>query len=209
MGRMMIVNGSPRAPKSNSKRYAAILKQYWAGKVDEYEVTSKKHEQLCKRLSGYSDVVLVFPLYADGLPVMLMGLLKELESFNLEKKPTFHVLINCGFLEPEQNAVAVDMIRYFCHKYGYPYGVTLCIGSGEAILSTPFRFLAKRKIKKMARLIKRGSTDTLLVTMPVSKNIFLSASTKYWLSYGEKYNISREEMDTMEIEGKADKISNH
>ena len=42
MERLLIVNGSPRAPKSNSKQYAQLVQKYWKGQADTYLVTSKK-----------------------------------------------------------------------------------------------------------------------------------------------------------------------
>lgn len=46
MGKLLIVNGSPRAPKSNSKRYAALLKAYMPQQTDEYNVTEKRHKEI-------------------------------------------------------------------------------------------------------------------------------------------------------------------
>ena len=66
------------------------------------------------------------------------------------------VLINCGFLEPQQNEMAVEMMRLFCRQNHYPFGSVLKIGSGEAILDSPFRFLAVRKIRRFADSIAKG-----------------------------------------------------
>ncbi len=201
MEKLLIVNGSPRAPKSNSKQYAAIFRAAWNAPADEYNVTAKQHEKICSQIGRYSDVLLVFPLYADGLPATLMNFLKEWQRQSPAQKPAVHVLINCGFLEPEQNFTAVEMIRLFCRKNGCRFGAALCIGSGEAILTTPFAFLVKRKIKAMVRKIRAGNTEVEKVSMPLSKKMFLSASTKYWLRLGEKNQLSREQMATMKIEG--------
>ncbi|MFR5861172.1 MAG: hypothetical protein ACLUES_05700 [Flavonifractor plautii] len=78
------------------------------------------------------------------------------------------MLINCGFLEPHQNDVAVDMVRLFCLENGYPFGACLKIGGGEAILGTPFAFLVRRNIRALARAIAAGRPAELAVTMPLS-----------------------------------------
>ncbi|MFQ9509433.1 MAG: hypothetical protein ACLRZ7_00440 [Lachnospiraceae bacterium] len=39
------------------------------------------------------------------------------------------------------------------------------------------------------------------VTMPLPKKLFIKASTKYWLNYGKKNKIGKNEMETMKIEG--------
>lgn len=107
MGKLLIVNGSPRAPRSNSKKYAEHFKKYWGNDTEEYNVIVKQHTRICEKIGQYSDLLLVFPLYADGLPVTLMHFLKGVERHSIENKPTIHVLINCGFIEPEQNEMAV------------------------------------------------------------------------------------------------------
>ena len=153
MGKLMILNGSPRAPQSNSKQYASIFRSYYKEDIVEYHITPRNHEEILSRLEGCTDLLLVFPLYADSIPVTLHNFLKSLEQHPPASKPTVSVLINCGFLEPEQNQIAVDILKLFCKQHGYRYSCTLCIGGGEAFLKTPFAFLAKSKIKALAKAI--------------------------------------------------------
>lgn len=200
MGKLMIINGSPRAPISNSKKYADIFKGLWKGEIYEYNVTSKKHSEACKSALECSDLLFVFPLYADSLPVTLMHFLKEMEKHKFFIKPKVHVIINCGFIEPEQNNTACDMIRIFCKQNGFIEGAFLRIGSGEAILTTPFAFLIKRKIKRFVKYIINGKSVNMKTTMPLPKNVFLSASTKYWLTLGAKNGINKQQMESMKIE---------
>lgn len=207
MGKIMIVNGSPRAPRSNSKRYAALLKEALGPGMEyvEYNVTQMQHEKACRSLqeSGCGDLVFVFPLYVDSVPVTLLHFLNCLEGFPLKEneKPAVHVIVNCGFQEPGQNRPAVEILRLFCRENGYPFGCVLCIGSGEAILDTPFVFLIKRKLKKFAAALLAGKAVEMKTTMPLPKRAFIRASVSYWRRYGEKFGVSEEKMDTMEIEG--------
>mgnify|MGYP003195832164 FL=1 len=141
-----------------------------------------------------------YEVYLDGLPVTLMNFLKTLEEHPSETKPKVSVLINCGFIEPEQNDVAVKMLQYFCNKQGYPFGSTLRIGSGEAILNTPLKIFAIRKIKQLAASVAKGKNKKLKATMPLPKKLFIKASTSYWENYGKKNGITPEQMATMDIE---------
>ena len=50
-------------------------------------------------MNDFSDMLLVFPLYADGIPATLLNFLKSLENNLPDKKPVISVIINCGFLE--------------------------------------------------------------------------------------------------------------
>ena len=201
MGRLLMVNGSPRGPRSNSKEYGNLFASYFPGEVDTYLVTQRNHTQVVQNLRSYSDILLVFPLYADGLPVTLMEFLKVMQEHPPEEKPTIHLLINCGFLEPEQNEVASEMVQLFCQQNGYAFGSMLWIGSGEAILTTPFRSRAVKKIQALARGIANGRPVQLKTTMPLPKWLFLRASRSYWVGYGERFHTTPQEMATMAIEG--------
>ena len=196
----MMINGSPRAPGSNSKRYAELFARHCGVPAEYFSITNKNHLELCKRIGDFTDILLIFPLYADGIPVTLLNFLKTLEENPPKQKPKISVLINCGFVEPEQNNVAVKMIRFFCKEQGYAFGSVLRIGSGEAILDTPLKVFAVRKIKQLAISVANSRERSLKVTMPIPKKMFIRASTNYWESYGKRNGITPERMATMEIE---------
>lgn len=200
MAELMIVNGSPRAPRSHSKRYAELFSASYPGSTIYENITPNNHQDLCDRMGEVSRLLVVFPLYADAIPVPLLNFLKFLEAHPPRQKPTVSVLINCGFLEPEQNEVAVRMMRFFCRKNQYPFGSVLMIGSGEAILDTPFRVLAAGKIRRFAHSVALGDPRTFQITMPLPKGLFVRAAGSYWEQYGKKYGTSKEQMQTMQIE---------
>ena len=149
MVKLLIVNGSPRAPRSHSRRYAELFQARWKGEARYAALTAKNHAELAAAAADCTDLLLVFPLYTDGLPAPLLRFLEFLEGAGPEHRPRISVLINCGFLEPHQNDVAVDMVRLFCLENGYPFGACLKIGGGEAILGTPFAFLVRRSIRAL------------------------------------------------------------
>lgn len=202
MGKIIILNGSPRAPKSNSKIYSEIFMKKTGEQTEYFNISKKNHIELCQKLEGCSHILFVFPLYADGVPVTLLNFLKALENNPPKNKPAVSIMINCGFMEPQQNNVAVRIMEMFCKRNGYKLGSVLKIASGEAILATPFKIMVSSKIKKLADSISKENYTQLQVTMPISKKMFLRASTKYWENYGKRNGVTREEMDTMKIEGK-------
>lgn len=201
MGKIIILNGSPRAPKSNSKRYAEVFSKYSTAETAYYDITKKNHLELCSKMEDFSDVLFVFPLYADSLPVVFLNFLKTLEANPPRRKPVISILINCGFLEYQQNEIAIRMMKFFCHQNHYIIGSILMLGSGEAILDTPFRFVATKSIRKLAQSITSKNYQLIQTTMPLTKKLFIMASTRYWTQYGKKFNTTKEQMQTMEIEG--------
>lgn len=201
MEKIMILNGSPRAPKSNSKRYAEIFSKYCSIESDYYNITKKNHLELCGKMENYSDVLFVFPLYADSLPAVFLSFLKTLATNPPPKGPTISILINCGFLEYQQNEVAIRMMQFFCKQHHYTIGSILMLGSGEAILDTPFRYVATRNIRRLAHSITNKNYQFIRATMPLTKRLFLMASTIYWKRFGRKFGTSKKQMQTMAIEG--------
>lgn len=206
MERMLILNASPRAPRSNSKSYAQMLAHAWGGPASYREVRSPDgFEALRREAEQSAHLVLVFPLYADSLPVPLVRFLKDLEAHPLAARPVVSVVVNCGFLEPGQNDLAVEMVRLFCRRSGYPFGSALEIASGEAILGTPFRFLVERACRRLARAVRRGRHGLFRVTMPLPKWAFLRASDAYWAAYGRRFGVTVEQMSCCCIESPIDK----
>ena len=202
MAEILIFNASPRAPRSNSRLYAEIFTKVCRIKTEYFNITKTNHIELCGKVNGFSDLLFVFPLYADGIPATLLNFLKSLETNPPGEKPVISVLVNCGFLEPSQNDTAVEMIRLFCRQNGYRFGSALEIGGGEALPATPFMRLTARKIKKLAECITAGKHRILHTTMPLPKRLFVKASVSYWVNYGKKSGISEAERRTLRIEGK-------
>lgn len=200
MEKILLLNGSPRAPRSHSKRFAELFARYSPRPAEYAEIRKNNHAELIARMGECRDVVLVFPLYADALPVPLLEFLRSLETMPPQRRPVVSVLVNCGFWEYRQNEVAVRMVRCFCRQNGFPFGSVLMLGSGEAILDSPFRGVARRRIRRFARSVAECRDEVLHATMPIGRRLFVLASTQYWIRYGRRFGVTEEQMRTLRIE---------
>ena len=72
------------------------------------------------------------------------------------------------------------------------------LGSGEAILNTPFRFIAKKAIKRLSESVYKQKYREIKATMPLNKWWFKMAANIYWTRYGKKFGITKKEMQTLE-----------
>lgn len=196
----MLINGSPRAPHSNSKRYAEYFQKKSKLPTKYINISKYNHSEIINELSNSTDVVFVFPLYVDGIPSTLLNFLKTLEKSTVTKKAVISVLVNCGFIEHQQNDVAIEMIKIFCNQHGYEFGSVLSIGGGQAVLDTPFKRLAYRKIGIFTKSICEKKYKKIEFTMPMTKRMYITASTKYWIKYGFKNGVTKEQMAIMDIE---------
>ena len=55
MEKIMILNASPRAPRSNSKQYAGLFTRYWPGESEYFELRHDNHSALIERMEAFSD----------------------------------------------------------------------------------------------------------------------------------------------------------
>ena len=95
----MILNASPRAPRSNSKEYAALFSARCSLPCQYFALKGQSAAHLIQEMEHFSQLLLVFPLYVDSLPVELLAFLEEVQRNPPKNKPRLSVLINCGFLD--------------------------------------------------------------------------------------------------------------
>lgn len=195
MDKFIIVNGSPRAPKSNSLKYIIELKKYLKYDVYVYNIISFKIEQFLEKVKSDSEIIFVLPLYADGLPSLVISFFNNLKDFKFHNQKV-HLIINCGFLEWQQNLVAREIFKLFCNGLNLNFCCSLLIGSGEAIMETPYKFLVKQQIKAFAKDIYNNKIKMRHVNMLLSKKRFIKDSTAYWLKYGSKNGLTKEDMES-------------
>lgn len=93
------------------------------------------------------------------------------------------------------------MIELFCRRNSYVLGSVLMLGSGEAILKTPFKYAAVRAIRNLAVSVADKHYNTFNATMPLSKKMFCLAANIHWTLYGKKFGTTKKQMQTMRIEG--------
>ena len=98
MAGILILNGSPRAPRSNSRRYAELFAKASPVPTETVNITRTNHGELCAKAARYHDVLLVFPLYADGIPVSLLNFLKSWQDRLPPKSPAFRCSSTAGFM---------------------------------------------------------------------------------------------------------------
>ena len=105
-------------------------------------------------------MLLVFPLYVDGIPAPLLRLLEAMERYAFRKKPTVHVVLNCGFLEAEQNQIASDQIRLFCRQERFSVWISAVDRRGRSDSRYPVLIFGKTKAEEAG--VRRPAAGTRL-----------------------------------------------
>lgn len=145
--KVLLLIGSPRAPKSNSEAIGRYLLKRMgevgeSAKVIRLRVARKNEAgraALRAALAEADLILLAAPLYVDALPSFVMGALEEMrEALGGERKDQgFAAFVQCGFPEQFHNEVALEICAEFARQAGLTWLGGLPIGMGEMIGRKP------------------------------------------------------------------------
>ncbi len=91
-------------------------------------------DQLMEAIDSADLIVLSMPLYVDSLPAPVIEALYRVaqhrDGMTSRSKPRFISLVNCGFVDPWQNAGAQRMVQQFCKRANLEWAGSLSLGMG-------------------------------------------------------------------------------
>jgi multimeric flavodoxin WrbA len=141
--KISLINGSPKRQESASELIIAALR-FRLTNLDDTVALSSCHslqglEEVSVALSGSDAIVFVFPLYVDGIPSHLLRLMDQLSGTIAGLAPTAKVyaIVNNGFFEGEQNALALEMVQNFSLRAKLAWGQGLGVGAGGMTGTAP------------------------------------------------------------------------
>ena len=158
--RAVVLIGSPKGLEgSSSARLARILAgrleaDGWS--VDWAWLYRFEEERLLPAISSSDLVILSSPLYVDSLPAPVIRFMETaVDRFGAgphrERPPRFVAVLNCGFLEPEQNATAERICRRFAHRARFEWYGAISLGCAGLI-----RKRIDRALKMAAGVLSEG-----------------------------------------------------
>lgn len=145
MSTFLALVGSPR-PKSTSEklgRYLAdgLAARGWTTGVQRIGPALRQPERwtALETAARAADVIaLCQPLYVDSLPSEVTLALERLAEQPFAAGAKIMSVLNCGFLEAEQNDIAIDISRLFARDAGLHWAGGLSIGGGGGLADMPF-----------------------------------------------------------------------
>lgn len=203
--KISIINGSPKAIKSNSE----ILGNYLSSLLKENEI--KKYYSISFRLNDenkneiYNSDVLIFlfPLYVDGIPSNLLKLLVEFEKEKVIKSGTkIYCIANNGFYEGKQNRLAILQMKNWCEKVKADWGQGIGAGAGELLPylkksplgQGPLKNLGKVLDEFSANIITLKSDEDIYINPNWLKSLYFFQATISWILKGRKNNLRVREL---------------
>lgn len=147
--RALIINGSPKRPRSTSDVLGRRLMEGLERRGVETELlqlhrcltSDSGREGLLAAVERCDLLVLAFPLYVDSLPAPLIRMLELIAAHRRGAAEPRHrqlaAIVNCGFPEARHNDVALRICRLFADQCGFEWAGGLALGGGEAINGRP------------------------------------------------------------------------
>ena len=203
--KISIINGSPKAIKSNSE----ILENYLSFLLKENEI--KKYYSIYARLDDKikneihnSDILIfLFPLHVDGIPSNLLKLLVKFEEEKVIKSETkIYCIVNNGFYEGKQNRLAILQMKNWCEKVKARWGQGIGVGAGELLPHLkkyplgrgPLKNLGKVLDKFSANILTLKSDEDIYINPNWLKSLYFFQGTISWILKGRKNNLRVREL---------------
>jgi len=160
--KIVLLNASPKPGKGASSQLLDYLKTILEDSdVVVCHLEKEATNEILAAAQGAGALLFAFGLYVDSLPAPLLRFLEECEahlSKVLSEGAKIYAIINNGFYEAHQNAIASDILRLFADKAGVAYGYSLLVGAGGMIGAAP---IGQGPFTKIAVALKDLSTAIL------------------------------------------------
>lgn len=225
----LLIVGSPKVKK---RATSGILGEYLLDrlKADGWQTETltlkaslsreKGQTELCGAVDRSDLIILAFPLYIDALPYLVTKALEIIAGHRKtqgnEKPQRMFALINNGFPESYQNALALAICRTFADRSGIAWAGCLAVGAGEAMGGGQDLTESKRSgppvnhiigaLDRAGKDLARGkavSPDTQnriskspipLVSFGIWRWLFAKLGDKWWIQQAKENGIKKEAM---------------
>ena len=139
--KVAFINGSPKREKSASRTILLALQERLGAPAGShiFHISALGGEEAPDFLAGCDAIIFAFPLYVDGIPAYLLRFLEEIKNdiASIAPKARVYAIVNNGFYEGEQNALALQMMENFCLSSGLQWGQGLGVGAGGMVQAAP------------------------------------------------------------------------
>ena len=197
-----LINASPKRGDSASISVLRALEKRLSGAAINWcDSASADAEALLCAVRGCSAIVFAFPLYVDGIPANLLRELEQICPCIAEAAPQAKVyaLVNNGFYDGRQNALALEMMQHFTQEAGLTWGQGIGIGAGGMMQSAPIGAgpLTRlgEKLNALADTILQGrSAENATFDPNFSRFLYMKAAHMGWRLKAKNNGLKRSEL---------------
>ena len=203
--KISIINGSPKAIKSNSE----ILGNYLSSLLKEneikeyYSIYARLDDKIKNEIHNSDILIFLFPLHVDGIPSNLLKLLVKFEEEKVIKSETkIYCIVNNGFYEGKQNRLAILQMKNWCEKVKANWGQGIGVGAGELLPYLKKYKLGQGPLKNLGNVLDEFSSNIL--TLKSDEDIYINPNwlrslyflqgSISWILKGRKNNLRVREL---------------
>ncbi|MCL2508314.1 MAG: hypothetical protein FWF05_03975 [Oscillospiraceae bacterium] len=188
--KIAFINGSPRKSKSVSSFLLKSLQEKLPG---------------CEISDGWAGpfdaIVFAFPLYVDGIPSTLLRELAAHER-GLPAGARAYALVNNGFYEGKQNAVAITILRNWCARAGLEWGQGVGVGAGGMLQTVsvpvgrgPLKSLGRALDALAQNILTLGSGGDIFTSPNFPRRLYMIAAEIKFRMTVRKNGLKRRDVD--------------
>ena len=143
MSSLLLLNGSPRGPRSNSMRMLTRVGEGWerSGGEAPQVLHLARHEDFERAVEAFAQVdtvVLGMPLYTDSMPALVKTFIEELARYvGRGGNPRLGFLVQSGFSEALHSRPLERYLEKLAMRLGCEYAGTIVRGGGESLQVMP------------------------------------------------------------------------
>jgi len=166
MSSLLLLNGSPRGPHSNSAKMLTRVAEGWqrgGGEAPEVLHLARRadFDRAVAAFAEADTVLLGTPLYTDAMPALVKAWIEALADrvdAAPGSNPRLAFLVQSGFAEACHSRPVERYLAKLAKRLGSPYAGTIVRGSGESLQSMPDE--ANKKLwERLAVLGQELATD--------------------------------------------------
>lgn len=203
--KILFLNGSPKGKNSTSEKLINGLRQR-LGDSNEYSASIALGEDkagLLEKITNFDTLIIVFPLYVDGLPSHLLRLLYEVKDEIRLAAPELMVygVVNNGFYEGKQNCLALSMLSHFCTCANVKWRQGLGIGAGGMISSIstsigsgPLKSIGLALDTFSKNIKEKAISKDFFIEPNFPKSLYKIAAHNRWRKQAKKSGVRRKEI---------------
>ena len=149
MSSLLLLNGSPRGPRSNSMKMLTRVGEGWERAGGECAVVLHlarpvDFERAVAAFAEADTVILGTPLYADSMPALVKAYIEALAPYvGREGNPRLGFLVQSGFSEALHSRPLERYLERLTVRLGCAYAGTIVRGGGESLQAMPDEAAAK------------------------------------------------------------------
>ena len=203
--KISIINGSPKAIKSNSE----ILGNYLSSLLKEneikeyYSIYARLDDKIKNEIHNSDILIFLFPLHVDGIPSNLLKLLVKFEEEKVIKSETkIYCIVNNGFYEGKQNRLAILQMKNWCEKVKADWGQGIGVGAGELLPYLKKYKLGQGPLKNLGKVLDEFSAnirtlksdEDIYINPNWLKSLYFFQGTISWILKARKNNLRVREL---------------